>query len=792
MEYRITILGMVQGVGFRPYVASIADKLDIIGNVCNCGGMVVIECSTQREVLEKFIWHLRFRAPKGAIVQQIKVEKKYKTNIVYDNTFKMKDSSEDVLMHVPIIPPDIGICDACSRELKDPQNRRYGYPFISCALCGPRYSILERMPYDRENTSMDEFEMCDACQREYTTKIDRRCHAQTISCAYCGPQLLLTQVSPKKRLEPEFQQEEALFRSITILQQGGVLALKGVGGYLFCCKIEKNEAIHKIRKLKKREKKPFAVMFASIEQIKEYCILSQEEETLLLESAAPIVLLQKGKKGKELDNLICGESNEIGAFLAYTGLHILLVQACGPLVMTSANRTAEPIIASDEEMYLFTVEEKEEKIDAITWNRRKITAPLDDSVCRVVEHKRTFLRRSRGYVPLPIFVKHEAKDMEHLLAFGGDLKAAFAIGAEEKVYVSQFFGDFEDYRSRERYLEQLTWMSTLLHSMPEMLVCDMHPGYRSRQTGEKWSKEKGIPLCQIQHHYAHIASVMAEHDISDCIGVALDGTGYGIDEAIWGGEFLVCDKRNCFRAGHLSYVETVGGDATEKDAEVMEICELLGMAEEMKENKIIWQEAWQKVDPNKKKIVQSALLHHVQTLNSSSVGRLFDSVCALLGIKYENSYEGECAIALEHSAQKAIEKHEAPIPLSFPIIVEKDGSLLADRKDLIRQLLLQKKVAETSALALGFHEAVSKMILEMCEKIRKDHGKNVVALSGGVFTNKILLSRTITLLKKASFYVYWNEQVPFNDGGISLGQLWIAKKYAKAPENKFIKVEWRC
>lgn len=738
MTSEITVLGMVQGIGFRPFVARLAEELDVTGAVRNSGGIVKITASASAKAMDTFVRRLRSHCPPGAQILDIAIES------LPERKFAGFDiiGSETEIIGTPVIPADLPVCADCLREMNDPGNRRYRHPFISCTACGPRYSIIDRLPYDRDTTTMEDFPMCGACAEEYTGK-GRRRHAQTISCHECGPQLILRDSAGT------FEKGAALDRAISHLKSEKILAVKGIGGYQFACSPCSGEAVKRLRLLKQRDKKPFAVMFPGLNAIREQCEVSGEEEALLLSPARPIVLLQK-RKDLFAGN-VSGESRMIGAFLPYTPLHRLLTDACGPLIMTSGNLSSEPIIKDDDAMLSFA----SPYLDGVLYNTRKIRVPLDDSVARVVCGTPQVLRRSRGYVPLPLPLPQKTE--KPLLAMGGDLKACFCLAGEGRAYLSQYFGDLEHYDVLQSYRDNLCHMERLFGLSPQSVACDMHPGYHSAALARKISGEAGIPLIEIQHHHAHIASVMAEHDLSGCIGVAFDGTGFGTGGAVWGGEFLLCRGADFERAGHLDEISMAGGDASMKDAMLGALCHLHSAGIESSDRRF--------------PLVRAALEKRISTVQNTSMGRLFDAVSALLGLRCYNSYESECAIALENAAAEALHDHVPPYPLSFEICESNDG-LAVSRTGLIRELTAAK--ADTRALALGFHWAVAEAVLEMCRRIRAKTRENRVALSGGVFANRLLTEQCLSCLEKDGFTVYINSAVPCNDGGISLGQAWIA------------------
>ncbi len=752
MTLLITVLGIVQGVGYRPFTARLAERLGIRGSVRNTGGVVEIRAAGDRETLDRFILALSEECPRGARVTSVTVVKESDGDLPDGFTIIRSRENEE---HTPVLPADLPMCDVCRAELYDPENRRYSYPFISCTDCGPRFSIMRSIPYDRETVTMDAFPMCGDCASEYHGD-DRRRHAQTISCLSCGPQLLLRQN------DREYEKNEAMRLAIETLRSGGVLAIKGIGGYQLACRPDAAAAVHRIRDIKNRLKKPFAVMFPDLDSVRSLCLVSAEEETLLTSAARPIVLLMP------IDDSIWPETSAgsrfLGAFLPNTGLHQLLTDDLGPLIMTSANLSGDAILFRDEEIF----RAKNLAVDGILYHTREILTPLDDSVVKVTLGRTQFIRRSRGYVPLPISL--EKAGNASILAFGGDLKSAFCLYKDGRAYMSQYFGDIDNYTVRRNYIAGVSHMKKLFRIEPQILACDLHPLYQTSDLAAKWSAPSeddvlpwdrpNLPVVRVQHHHAHIASVMAEHGLENVIGVAFDGTGYGTDGAIWGSEFLLCRGAGYERMGHLKYVTLCGGDEAARNAEMTAFCYLPDSGFEP--------------GHTDSGVIRAALKSGLFTQKTSSMGRLFDAVSAILHISRENTYEGESAILLENAAYRAIAGKIAPYPLNFPLSFE-EGQITADPVAVIMEI--SRAYAEGSnkrALALGFHYAVAEMTAGICLRIREKSGENKIALSGGVFANEILTTNCIALLEKNGFHVYMNEQVPANDGGIALGQTFIA------------------
>lgn len=743
MTVFITVYGIVQGVGYRPFIAGLANQAGVSGFVRNRAGIVEICVSGNDRTVGAFLEQVRGTAPAGA--QVLKVRTETIENRGFDGFTIAESGAENAEQAPPFFPPDLPMCDDCLRELRDPENRRYRYPFISCASCGPRFTILKTLPYDRENTTMDSFPMCPDCAREY--RGGRRRHAQTISCHVCGPQLLFR--GGGKSLE----REAALQEGIGLLKHGRVLAVKGVGGYQFVCSPCDEDAIEKLRLLKGREKKPFAVMFPSCKSVMEICGVSAEERALLSSPARPIVLLKKERE--TFCAGVCGTSRYLGAFLPCTGLHQLLTDACGPLVVTSGNLTSEPIMFRDAPV----LDLSSPLLSGVLYHTREILTPLDDSVTRVFDGRPQVIRRSRGYVPLPVVMARPSR--RPVFAAGGDLKSCFCLQSGANAYLSQYFGDMENYRVQRNYRDAFARMEAVFGIVPETVACDLHPGYFSSAYAKKLAEELGCGApVEIQHHFAHAASVMAENRLDGCIGVVFDGTGYGTDGSVWGGEFLLCRNGTFERAAHLSGLTLCGGDGAAENAALTADCYRLAAGERSGSGRFPF--------------VAAAVSSHVNTFRSSSMGRLFDAAAAIFGVCEQNSYEGECPIALENAAAAARRAGTEPYPFRFRIVRGEDGCLQADQAEFAAQLLRAVRAGtDPRAAALGFHLAAAEMTLELCRRVRQETGETRVALSGGVFANLLLLAECRRLLQSDGFEVYVNSSVPMNDGGISLGQAWI-------------------
>ena len=759
---KITIWGIVQGVGFRPFIAKLADELGMKGEVRNAGGLVDIWVTDTPERIDAFVDAIGKGKPEPAEIVHIRRETMANKDFREFSIVKSGELDDEA----PMIPADLALCPDCLKDLNDPDNPRYRHPFISCMACGPRYTIIDRLPYDRENTAMIDFPMCDFCNGEYTDRRDRRYHAQTISCHHCGPQLKVYGGSEEK--------EAAIAKAIALLKEDKIIAVKGVGGYNFIASPFSEKAVADLRALKGREEKPFAVMFYDEAQVREYCFMTPEERALLNSSARPIVLLETKKNA--FSPLVNKTSRYTGSFLPSMGLQYLLIEACGPLIVTSGNLSDSPMIREDQKMFDL-YEEKKDLLAAVFYHDRDIRLVVDDSVVRVIDTRPQMVRRSKGYAPVPLYIADDyaVKKEDMILALGGQLKAAFTMSKGNFAYVSQFFGDLDAEEIRENYVENIEWMKELFHIEPNLLVTDMHPLYFTYDFAKEYGEKHNIPILRVQHHHAHVASVMAEHQLKgDVIGVSFDGTGYGDDSTIWGGEFFVCNGAKYARVGHLQTIPMIGGDNSMKEGWKTAMCYMASIGGAAEKSPLS--------EDSRYAVVKAGLYHGINGIASSSMGRLFDAISALLGICMENRYEGECAIMLENAAARA--KRLGLIPHKMVFMYWNDGGVWQISAAPIFQAIGRglKEGVSVDAMALGFHEAVGDMIAALAEKIQEEINTTQVALTGGVFQNKILMEYTLSLLREKGFDVYYNVTVGPNDGGISLGQTYIAMEYLKERE----------
>jgi len=722
-------------VGFRPTVARLATEMGVAGWVRNAGGLAECLFAGAPESLDAMMAEIKARF---AILHMDSVEA---PPFDGDGFQILESAAAPEGAALPrIVPPDAPVCDDCLRELADPSNRRYRHPFISCAACGPRYSILRALPYDRGATSMSGFPLCERCAEEYTSHEDRRFHAQTVACPDCGPVL--------SYLKGGAACEDPIGAAVRDILAGGVVAVKGIGGFHLAC-LPEEAPVARLREIKGREAKPFALMFRDIPDIEAVCRVGDAERALLTSFARPIVLLPI--RVHAFSENVTGGSLEYGCFLPYTPVHRLLldgVREAGAkaLVMTSLNVSGEPIIYEDGRLNDFA----RDRIAGILTHDRPIINPSDDSVARVIDQKPQILRRARGYAPLPLFIGGTGRT----IAAGGDLKAAPCVFSEGYAYMGPHVGDLEDADCMARYGMVADNLLSLLDVKPDVAAADMHPRYFSRA----WAEGLRLPLMRVQHHHAHVASVMAEHSLSRALGVAFDGTGYGPDGTVWGGEFLLCDGAGYARVGRLLPVLMAGGDESMRDAGKIAACyqAMSGVAPDY--------DGWG--------VLEKALRLKINTARSSSMGRLFDAASAILGICRENRYEGECAARLEQAAVLARRRGVRPAEMAFDI-AERECLIEADWRPVVRAL---SAGCDSGALALGFHEAVADMVEKIVIALCERHQVSDVALSGGVFLNRVLTESCLARLRARGVSAYINHQVPPGDGGIGLGQAFILSR----------------
>ncbi len=797
MRVCIRVFGIVQGVGFRPTVKRHADACDIAGSVSNKGPYVEIFAEGSEECVHSFIKQIQEEPPKRAVILKLDVENVesgedgiHKVESETDSKEKFQIIESEKEEGEIFVSPDIAICPECKKELYDKNDRRYLHPFINCTCCGPRLTILDSMPYDRVRTSMGEFPMCEKCEYEYTHAETRRFDAQPVCCNDCGPEVYL--LGRKER------GADAIRYTRKVISEGGIVAVKGIGGFHLCCDAAKEETVARLRQRKKRPMKPFAVMMKDLDVVRRECETELHLEEILDGHQKPIILLPK-KEGGTLCESVAPDNPKIGVMLPYAPVQLLLfdyqdetkVSDC--LVMTSANTSGAPICRDDED----ALNELSGLCDVILSHDRKIRLRADDTVMDFYRGEPYMIRRSRGYAPLPFMMGNEFKGQ--VLAVGGELKNAFCIGKNQLFYPSPYIGDMGDVRTVKALKESVKRMEELLETKPQIVACDMHPSYNTRAAAE----EMGLPVFLVQHHYAHILSCMAENEWTTekkVIGVSFDGTGYGTDGTIWGGEILLADYDSFTRWGCIEPFAQTGGDASAKEGWRIAVS-LLGKIYG-KENALLIIETLGLCEPKLAKLQFTMEERGINTVQSTSAGRLFDAVSAILDIRKSSTFEGEASTSLQFAAEKWLDAQKKKIAGSEDFaesgiitdygelksisdvaqksVVEKNNSINRNIKaDLyyLPTLSLVKEVAErklagenSNQLALHFHRRLAGMIVSACEKAREETGINTVALSGGVYQNKLLLDYSVTMLEERGFHVLRHHLLPPNDGGISLGQ----------------------
>ncbi len=739
----IEIFGCVQGIGFRPFVFRLAKSLNLKGYVRNTRYGAEIE--VEGEEAGAFIERLKGELPPGGIILQLRVKELEPAGFREFSIEKSSQTSTDYT----VLPPDAAMCPGCEREMFERGNRRYLYPFTNCTACGARFSIISTHPYDRHRTSMADFPMCPSCLEEYSDPSDRRFHAQTISCPHCGPSFTLYD-SRGRALPCDDPVKEAALQT----KKGKIVAVKGMGGFHLACSALDEGAVERLRKRKRREGKPFALMVPDIPWLERICRLDEASLRVLKSRQAPIVLLEK-KESSPVAPGVAPNNRYFGVMLPYSGVHKLLLRfAAIPLVMTSGNFSQEPIIFDEKE----ALQRLSDVADFFLIHNRKIVSPVDDSIVQIIKGKPVVLRRARGYVPLPFVLPQESP--AKILAVGGDLKSTFCMLRENYAFLSQHIGDLEDLPSQERFHFLLEHFKQLLNFSPDLVVHDLHPDYFSTRIAESMD----LPTVALQHHKCHIASVAAEFQLrEEIIGFAFDGTGYGEDGKVWGGEVFFGTPHRLRRAGKLREFLLLTSEKAVREPWRVALSLLLDLGVEPEG--LEWAED---LEPSRIEVLKKAHAARVNSPMSSSMGRLFDAVSSLLRIKHFNTFEAEAAMALEAAASRTNRSYDFKIE-------EEGGLFIMDWKELILQILADLKAGEPAGLIAGkFHNAVAKAVAEIAERLREATGINRVILSGGVFQNRLLSERTLQLLQERGFAVYFPSQVPPNDGGISLGQAYTA------------------
>ena len=758
LTWRIRVYGIVQGVGFRPTVSRHATSNGICGTVCNKGPYVEIYAQGQKKQMEGFLKALEVQPPKRAAILKINTEDVTAETDMHFETFDIIESEKT--KGEIFVSPDIAICEECKEEMYDPKDRRYLHPFINCTCCGPRLTILDALPYDRERTSMKEFPMCPDCAEEYEDETTRRYDAQPVCCNKCGPEVYLIGKSERGR--------DAITYTRRMISEGKIVAIKGIGGFHLCCDATNEEAVQRLRTLKRRPAKPFAVMAKDESVVKRECVVTPEQEMILTGHQKPILLLDKENGGRLAPSIAPGNP-KVGVMLPYAPVQLLIFQYDDGikmpdiLVMTSGNTSGAPICREDTE----AVAELSHLCDAMLSHNRKIRIRADDTVMDFYKNEPYMIRRSRGYAPLPFMMSTDWKGK--VLAVGGELKNTFCIGVDSRFYPSPYVGDLEDLRTVKALQETIQRFQTLLEVHPQVVVCDLHPKYNSTVVAE----ELGYPIVKVQHHYVHILSCMVENDCQEpVIGVAFDGTGYGTDGTIWGGEILLADYEDFTRFGNITPFLQIGGDVSAKEGWRIAVSMIYGYTKDRE----LAGEIMKKLDlcSEKESKVQFAMADRkLNAVLSTSVGRLFDAVSAILGIRHKSSFEGEASMALEFAAEAYEQKdHEQKQNEKIdPLVYEEDGHVILNTQLLVQRIVEAKlQGADSGRLAYWFHEILAEQITAVCVEARNVSGRQKAVLSGGVFQNRLLLRLTEERLTEEGFEVLRHRMVPPNDGGIAVGQ----------------------
>ncbi|MFZ5942960.1 MAG: carbamoyltransferase HypF [Bacillota bacterium] len=740
---RIEIKGVVQGVGFRPFVYKLAQNHKITGWVLNNSQGVFIHAQGEVDNLNQFIYDLTQKPPRQAVIKEMSIHEAETADFQDFTIIESQGGGEQEVL----ISPDIAICPDCHADVLDPHNRRYNYPFTNCTNCGPRFTIIKGVPYDRPKTTMAEFPMCSKCHEEYHNPLNRRFHAQPNACPGCGPELSL--------LNNEGKPADAIAYS-DLLLSGCILAVKGLGGFHLVCHALDYQAVNKLRNSKKRESKPFAVMAKDLGTVRRYCYLSPQEEELLQSPQAPIVILKR--KPRYLPKSLAPGVNTLGVMLPYTPLHMQLFKnGVDLIVMTSGNISSNPLVYSDDDAFA----QLSDIADFFLIHNRQIYNRCDDSVVKVINNSPQLYRRARGYVPLPVDIPPQPS----VLACGGDLKSTFCLTKNNKAFLSQHMGDLDNYLNMEEYKITAERMQAYLDIKPQAVVVDLHPEYNSH----KWGYDLDKQVFAVQHHHAHLASCLADNGIDEkVLGIICDGTGYGTDGHIWGMEFLWGDYTGFQRLAHLEYIPLPGGEAAVRHPQRMLVSYLFkhfgeqGTYDYLAKTKGIRLEEVEQVIKQIKTGVNCPL--------TSSCGRLFDAVSTLLGICSEVNYEGQAAIEMEENLDSGYQG----AGYNFELIHSPNGPLIISTKKLWKGLLEDiSQGIKKDKIAAKFHVAVAQVIIEVCLALRKEFPLQKAALSGGVMQNKFLLEQLVKVLEINNIRPLVHKQVPANDGGLSLGQALI-------------------
>jgi hydrogenase maturation protein HypF len=734
----IEVSGMVQGVGFRPFIHHLATELGLTGWVCNTNEGASIEVEGRSQKIATFLKRLPLEKPEFSEIHRLK-----KTSISPLSAVKFEILTSQYYGNPStLVLPDLATCQKCIEEVFNPSDRRFLYPFTNCTHCGPRYTILRRLPYDRQNTSMAGFNLCNKCLREYEDPWNRRFHAQPLACPDCGPRLEFWDLSGRVLRE----EHDALLAAQKLIRDGGILALKGLGGFLLLCDALSDDAVQKLRERKLRDEKPMAVMVTTLEQAKKIAVISGAEKTLLCSPSAPIVLLKK-RRDLNLSSLVAPKLTTVGIMLPYTPLHHILMVGCSfPVVATSGNLSEEPLCIDEND----ALSRLGEIADGFLIHNRPILRPVDDSVVRQVNGRALILRRARGYAPLPILLKDPVPPT---MAVGSHMKNTVAVACGREVFLSPHIGDLETEASLKLMKDSLNGLQGLFKQSPSRVVCDSHPDYAS----SIYAQELKVPVVKVQHHHAHVLSVAMEHGLDPpFLGVAWDGTGYGIDGTIWGGEFFAVRQSGIERIAHLRTFPLPGGEIAVREP----VRAALGLLWELNGGfgnaPIYWNKVMNQKDLD---IMRQMLGSGFNSPLTSSVGRLFDAVASILNLRQATSFEGQAAMELEDLAEGSGASRNYEIKLRDQVL---------DWEPLVNSILLDmEEMVSPALISACFHDALARSVAN----VAVNTGLQKVVLSGGCFQNRRLLVLSVRYLKQLGYRVFWPWKLPPNDGGIALGQI---------------------
>jgi hydrogenase maturation protein HypF len=757
---RTTIRGAVQGVGFRPFVYRLASEMGLTGWVLNSAGGVFIEAEGDRPALEEFVLRLPAESPPRAVIQSL--EFSYLDAVGFTGfEIRPSDPGGD---RVALVLPDIATCADCLRELFDPKDRRYLYPFTNCTNCGPRYSIIESLPYDRDHTSMRLFRMCPACAREYSDPLDRRFHAQPNACPECGPHVELWDRGGRNTA----MGDEAICQTARRIGAGEIVAVKGIGGFHILADARSGKAVQRLRERKRRGEKPFAVMYPSLEAAEQDCEVGRLERRLLLSPESPIVLLRRrdAARGTVAQQVAPGNPY-LGAMLPYSPLHHLLMHEVGfPLVATSGNLSEEPICTDERE----ALHRLQDLADVFLIHNRPIVRHVDDSIVRVLLDRELVLRRARGYAPLPVAVR---KPLPQVLAVGGHLKNTVALSVGSNIFISQHIGDLENEEALEAFRKVVGSLCNLYQSDPAQLVSDLHPDYLST----RYALAQGRPVVAVQHHYAHVCACMAENDIEGrVLGVAWDGTGFGADGRVWGGEFLLLDDAGYQRAATLREFPLPGGEKAVREPRRSALGVMYTMLGDslFDGDDLPFMHSFRKSD---RPVLQKMLDRRLNSPLTTSAGRLFDAVASIMGIRQVVDFEGQAAMELEFAAAGGVDENYPFAVVGRDPQTSSPTMLIVDWEPLISAVVQDlRQGVPSSTIAARFHNTLVEIMVEVARRL----GESRIVLTGGCFQNRYLTERAVHRLTEAGFRPYWHQRIPPNDGGISLGQVIAAARSPRA------------